>query len=100
MTLSGRVTSARASHLENARLPTYASDEGKVTEARSPQRSKVYSSMAVTSGGSVMLTQLEAGLLYNLLGKLLGFRGRFKLWRMRKKLFTVASNVDPGSDQL
>ncbi len=52
-----------------------------------------------TSGGSVMLTQLEAGLLYNLLGKLLGFRGRFKLWRMRKKLFTVASNVDPGSDQ-
>ena len=38
------------------------------------------------SGASVMLTQLEAALVYTLLRKTLGLRGRFLIWRMRKKI--------------
>ena len=38
------------------------------------------------SGSSVMLTQLEVALVYTLLKKSLGLRGRFIIWRMRKKI--------------
>ena len=45
-----------------------------------------------TSGGKLALSQLEAALIYITLRKTLGVRGRFKLWRMRKQLFSVVSN--------
>jgi len=42
----------------------------------------------VTSGGKLLLTQMEAALIYYSLSKTLGVRGRFKLWMLRKHLHT------------
>ena len=39
----------------------------------------------VSPGGSMMLTELEAALLYTVLCKSLGIRGRFRLWRIKNK---------------
>ena len=47
-----------------------------------------------SSGGKLSLSQLEAALVYITLKKTLGIRGRFLLWRMRRKLRTVASNPE------
>ena len=47
-----------------------------------------------TSGGKLLLSQLEAALIYITLRKTLGIRGRFKLWRMRKQLRTKVSNTE------
>ena len=46
------------------------------------------------SGSSVMLTQLEVALVYTLLKKSLGLRGRFLVWRMRKKIKCTGRTVD------
>ena len=46
------------------------------------------------SGGKLLLSQLEAALIYITLRKTLGIRGRFKLWRMRKQLKTSTSNTN------
>ncbi len=40
------------------------------------------------SGGKLWLSQMEAALVYITLRKTLGIRGRFLLWRMRKKLIS------------
>ena len=45
------------------------------------------------SGGKLWLSQMEAALVYITLRKTLGIRGRFLLWRMRKKLI---SKMEPG----
>ena len=47
-----------------------------------------------SSGGKLSLSQLEAALVYVSLKKTLGLRGRFLLWRIRRKLRTVASNQE------
>ena len=49
-----------------------------------------------TSGGKLLLSQLEVALIYITLRKTLGLRGRFKLWRMRKQLMTTMSNLNQG----
>ena len=49
-----------------------------------------------SSGSSMMLTQLEAALIYTLLKKSLGFRGRFMLWRLRKNF--RSSSVEAGPE--
>ena len=48
----------------------------------------------ISSGGKLSLSQTEAAILYVVLRKTLGLRGRFLLWRMRRKLRTVASNSE------
>ena len=50
----------------------------------------------VSSGGKLSLSQTEAAILYVILRRTLGIRGRFLLWRMRKKLKTVASDSEMG----
>ena len=38
----------------------------------------------MTSGGTLSVSQTEAGALYMILRDLLGLKGRFMLWRKRK----------------
>ena len=38
------------------------------------------------SGSSIMMTQLELALFYTMLKKSLGFRGRYMIWKMRRKI--------------
>lgn len=45
-----------------------------------------------SSGGNLSLTQMEMAMVYTMLKKSLGFRGRFKLWRMRKRLFSSVNS--------
>ena len=52
-----------------------------------------------TSGGKLTMTHLEAGLIYLTLKKMLGIRGRFLLWKMRKQLSSV-SGTGPNSESL
>ncbi len=48
-----------------------------------------------SSGSSMMLTQLEAALIYTLLKKSLGLRGRFMLWRLRKNFRSSSVEAEP-----
>ena len=45
----------------------------------------------ICPSGSMLLTQTEAAMVYTILGRALGFRGRFKLWLMRRKVFRGTS---------
>ena len=38
------------------------------------------------SGSSVFLTHLEAALVYTMLKKSFGLRGRYLIWKMRRKI--------------
>ena len=44
----------------------------------------------IASGGNLSVSQAEAAMLYTILGKALGFRGRLKLWMHRKDFKTLA----------
>ena len=44
----------------------------------------------IATGGTLSVSQTEAAALYTILGKALGFRGRFKLWMHRRMFRTLA----------
>ena len=47
----------------------------------------------ISSGGNLALSQIELAMVYLILRKSLGIRGRVRLWRMKKKLLSNISST-------
>ena len=46
-----------------------------------------------SSGGNLALSQIELAMVYLILRKSLGIRGRFRLWRMKRQLLSNISST-------